>query len=290
MNRLRPLLIALLLILVTLGASLATAWAHPHIIDAATRQEVDLTALLDDLASVQVVLIGELHNHDGHHRAQLSILRALELRDDRPLALGVEMFRQESQPTLDRWTAGRLPLREFLPVYNDNWSYWTSYRPIFEYVRDQRVKTVGLNIDREVTTKVARNGFASLSDAERQTLGNVVCVVDPAYSDYIRRAMGAHGGEGRQFLFFCEAQLLWDTMMARNIIRFLKENPEYRMVVLAGSAHAWKFGIPRQLAEQTDISYRVLLPEIDVRINRTNLATDLTDYLWLDEGEDGWQF
>lgn len=286
----KMLFTTLLFTALVLATSAATVCSHPHIIDAATRQEVPLDTLLDDLAGVQVVLMGELHNHDGHHRAQLAIIRALDRRDDRPLAVGVEMFRQESQSTLDQWTDGLLPLRKFLPAYNDNWSYWSSYRPIFEYVRDQRVKTVGLNIDREITTKVARNGFASLSDAERQTLGNVVCVVDPTYSDYIRRAMGAHGGEGRQFLFFCEAQLLWDTMMARNIIRFLKENPEYRMVVLAGSAHAWKFGIPRQLAEQSDISYRVLLPEIDVRINRTNLAPDLTDYLWLDEGDDGWEF
>ena len=78
--------------------------------------------------------------------------------------------------------------------------------------------------------------------------------------------------------------------MARNLVDFLKENPDYRVVVLAGSAHAWKFGIPRQLVEQADISYRVVLPEIVGRVDRRNVNEKLADYLWLDEGPDAWGF
>ncbi len=78
--------------------------------------------------------------------------------------------------------------------------------------------------------------------------------------------------------------------MARNLIDFLKEKPDYRVVVMAGSGHAWKFGIPRQMAEQADISYRVVLPEIRGRADRTNVETDVADYLWLDVGDDGWTF
>jgi uncharacterized iron-regulated protein len=100
--------------------------------------------------------------------------------------------------------------------------------------------------------------------------------------------MGGHGDHSQTFLFFCEAQLLWDTAMARNIIDFLKENSEYRMIVLAGSGHAWKPGIPRQLTEQSDISYKVILPEILGRADRSNITLDSADYLWLDEGIDGW--
>lgn len=266
------------------------AQAHPHILKAGSNQEMAIDDLIDDLAGVQVVLIGELHNHVGHHQAQLSIMRALHAREERTLALGVEMFRQDSQSFLDRWTAGQLTMHQFIPVFLDNWSMWDEYRPIFEYVREHSITTVGLNISRDITSKVARNGFASLEEEQKQALGNVLCVVDPAYSSYIRRALGGHGGEGREFLFFCEAQLLWDTMMARTIVQFLQKNLEYRMVVIAGSAHAWKFGIPRQMLDQADLSYRVILPEIPGRISRHNLDPEFADYLWLDEGEDGWDF
>jgi uncharacterized iron-regulated protein len=220
---------------------------------------------------------------------QLSITNEL-LKDPRPLAIGLEMFRKDSQSALDRWTGGSYPPERFVRDFQDNWSMWEKYREIFDFARQQKVKLVGLNIPREISSKVARQGFAALPERERQALGNVQCVVNPEYGDFIRRAMGGHGGHGQQYLFFCEAQMLWDTMMARHLAEFLKDNPHYRVVVLAGSGHAWKFGIPRQLMEQMEVTYRVVLPETDSRVSRTGLGPDVADYLWLDEGAAGWTF
>ena len=124
----------------------------------------------------------------------------------------------------------------------------------------------------------------------RQFLGDVQCQVSPFYGDYIRQAMGGHGGHGSKFLHFCEAQLLWDTMMARHLVEFLEANPEQRVVALAGSGHAWKFGIPRQMLEQAEISYRVLLPEVGGRVDRDNVNKEIADYLWLDIDDQGWSF
>ena len=153
-----------------------------------------------------------------------------------------------------------------------------------------RMNCVCASIPRSISSKVARNGFKSLPEEVRQKLGNVQCQVNPYYSDYIRQAMGGYGGHGEQYLYFCEAQLLWDTMMARNLVEFLDENPDYRVVVLAGSGHAWKFGIPRKMLEKAQINYRVILPEVFTRVDRSNVTENISDYLWLDEGEDGWTF
>ena len=272
-----------------LSLSVVTVLAHPHILRATDRTEISGEELLQELASVQVVFIGELHDHAGHHQAQLSIIRALQ-KNSRPLAIGLEMFRKDSQTALDRWVGGGYSLNSFLKDFNDNWSMWEKYREIFEYAKQHKVKLVGLNIPREISSKVARQGFAALPEPERQALGNVQCLVNPEYGDFIRRAMGGHGGHGQQYLFFCEAQMLWDTMMARNLGDFLKGNPQYQVVVLAGSGHAWKFGIPRQLLEQMEVTYRVILPEIDERVSRMGITPDVADYLWLDEGPEGWKF
>jgi uncharacterized iron-regulated protein len=251
--------------------------------------EIAPAALLADLQRVQVVFIGEFHDHVGHHQAQLAIIESLD-DAERPLAVGLEMFRRDSQASLDRWTAGDLSLHEFLKVYDDNWSLWPAYREIFLSARSRGLKMLGLNIPRSLTAKVMRSGFASLTAAEREALGNVQCVVSPAYGGFIRQALGVHSAHGDQYQHFCEAQLLWDTMMARNLLDFLKENPDYRVVVLAGSGHAWKFGIPRQVLDRAEISYRVLLPEAGGRVDRENVTTEIADYLWLDVGEDGWTF
>lgn len=283
--------ISLLLALITGCAMLLplAALGHPHIIDVAAKSEIAPDDLLNDLRRAQVIFIGEFHDHVGHHNAQLTIIDALD-NDEQPLAIGLEMFRKDSQETLDRWTDNDLPLLKFLSVYNDNWSMWQKYRKIFLHARNEEVKMLGLNIPRGITRKVLRNGFKSLPAEERQMLGNVQCVVSPAYSNYIRLALGGYGGHGDQYLHFCEAQLLWDTMMARNLVIFLREHPDYRVVVLAGSGHAWKFGIPRQMLEEAEISYRVLLPEVFSRVDRRSVTKEITDYLWLDVGEDGWIF
>ncbi|NJC87491.1 MAG: hypothetical protein FIB02_03010 [Desulfuromonas sp.] len=280
----------ILLIMLTLAFSAAGALAHPHILRATDRAEASPVELLRDLKSVQVIFFGELHDQPGHHQAQLAIIEALH-NDGAPLAIGLEMFRKDSQPALDRWVGGSYPIGSFLVDYNDNWSMWDKgYREIFEYARREKVRMIGLNIPRELSSKVARSGFAALPANERQALGNVQCVVNPEYGDFIRRSMGGHGGHGNKFVNFCEAQLLWDTMMARHLVEFLKANPNHCVVVLAGSGHAWKFGIPRQLLEQMDVSYRVVLPEVDGRLTRGQLIPEVADYLWLDEGPDGWKF
>jgi uncharacterized iron-regulated protein len=265
------------------------ALSHPHIIRATDRVEVTPEELIADLQTVQVIFIGELHDRLGHHQAQLSIIRALA-ESGSPLAIGLEMFRKDSQKALDRWISGNYPIGSFLKVYQDNWSMWPKYKMIFEYARREKVPMLGLNIPRAISSRVARNGFAALPEQERQALGNVQCVVTPEYGNFIRQAMGDYGGHGQQFLFFCEAQLLWDTMMARHLADYLKRNPATRVVVMAGSGHAWKFGMPRQLLEQMEVSYRVVLPEVDGRVTRSGISPEITDYLWLDEGEDGWEF
>ena len=280
----------LVLTAIMLAGAPSILFAHPHIMDVEDRVEISPQTLLEDLEKVQVIFMGEFHDNIGHHQAQLSVIDALDDDRERPLAIGLEMFRRDSQEDLDVWTANKMPLLDFVEVYNDNWSMWPEYSKIFLHARNNELKMVGLNIPRHLTRKVASTGFDSLSSQERLLLGNVQCEVDETYGNYIRQAMGGYGGHGQQYLFFCEAQMLWDTMMARNLIDFLKENPDYRVVVLAGSGHAWKFGIPRQLVEQADISYRVILPEIIGRADRNNITTEIADYLWLDIGDDGWEF
>ena len=264
--------------------------AHPHILAADTRAEKPIAEFLADLQQAQVVFVGELHDHPGHHAAQLAIIEALATEKDRPLVIGLEMFRRDSQEALDRWTRGEMSFLDFIEVYKDNWSMWEAYRKIFDYAREEGLPMVGLNIPRRLTAQVSRRGFARLPAEQQEELGNVECEVSPLYEKYIRQALGGHGSHGQQFLYFCEAQILWDTVMARHVVEYLEQNPEVRMVVLAGSAHAWKHGIPTQMLKLADIDYRVVLPEVAGRIDRRNVNTRLADYLWLDIDDQGWRF
>ena len=243
--------------------------------------EVTLAHVLADVKGVRLVFVGEHHDRRSHHKGQLAVIGALnEARI--PLAIGLEMFRQESQDDLNRWIAGELSEKDFQSLYYDNWGFsWPLYRDIFLYARKHKIPMIGLNVPREVTRQVARQGFASLTPEQIGELPKVTCNVDAAYMDFIRRSFEAHAHEDMNLTYFCEAQLVWDTAMAWNLLTFLRGNPKYTVVVLAGQGHAWKRGIPEQIQRQATVAYRVILPEEPGRLERKNVSLEDTDYLWL---------
>ncbi len=244
----------------------------------------DNTAVAPDtfseaLAGHRFILVGERHTVEGHHQGQLEVIRRLAAQD-RPLAIGMEMMRSDSQAYLDAWVAGKLSEAEFQAVYEDNWNYpWTLYRPIFLFAREQGLPVIGLNVPREITRQVAREGFGSLSKDQRGDLPFVTCAVDDAYLAYIQEAYGAHAHGNMQFEHFCEAQLVWDKAMAVNAVKFVESAPERRMVILAGTGHARKGGIPRQLASLGQTSYAVVLPEIPGVLDAQTVGVGDADYL-----------
>ena len=240
---------------------------------------VPLAELAPFLAQQRIILVGEHHTSTAHHQAQLAVIQAL-VASGRKVAVGMEMFRSDSQPDLDAWVAGQLTPSEFENVYADNWNYpWNLYRPILEYARQNRLPVVGLNVPREITRRVAHVGFAGLSEKERRDLPFVTCDVDADYMAFIRQAYGAHGHGQMNFTHFCEAQLVWDKSMAANALRFVTNNPDYSIVMLTGSGHARKGGIPAQLKKMTPLAHLVILPEVAGSIDRATLDHDDADYL-----------
>ena len=130
--------------------------------------------VLRAVQGARLVLVGEHHTTESHHRDQLRIIRFLK-ESDVALSIGMEMFRKDQQEALDRWVAGDISEAEFRPIYLDNWNFpWELYRDIFVYARDNKIPMVGLNVSRGITRQVASQGFASLSDQQRGELEGVV--------------------------------------------------------------------------------------------------------------------
>lgn len=262
--------------------------AGAHIYSLEKQQEVTLAQLLEDLQQVRTIFIGELHDRESHHRAQLQIIRELH-EAGVVLSIGLEMFRADGQADLDRWFEGKIDEPAFAAVFEDHWSLWPQYREIFRFAQDKGIPMVGLNIPRELVNQVARKGFASLSPEQRAQLPIAGCNVHPAYRDFIRRAFSGfdgHSDNGAEFEHFCEAQMLWDASMAQHLHEYLQRNPQRVVVVLAGNGHSWRHGIPEQLSLLGSYSHRVLLPETHGRTDLNTLGPKDADYLLqgLEEG------
>ena len=232
--------------------------------------------------SSQVFLVGEHHDNPHHHANQLAVIREIHEKAEKPLAIGLEMFETGYQEQLDQWVAGKLDLEEFVRIYYENWDEaWLLYRDIFLYAREHQIPLLGLNVPRRVVRKVAQKGFASLTPADMMELPQgITCDVTPSYENFIKRVFGWHGKNNDSFTNFCEAQVLWDTAMAINLLKFHEQDPATKLVVLAGDGHSWKPGIPRQISQRNDLSMAVFLPET-AKLHRRNVSLGDTDYLWL---------
>ena len=256
-----------------------------RLFEVAKNQEISLAQALPEMRRARLVLVGEFHDRKSHHMAQLMIIRALH-ESGISLAIGLEMFRADVQDALDQWVNGRVNEEDFQKVYCDNWNFpWPLYSNILEYARENRIPLVGLNVPRDVIRQVALDGFESLSKKQKAKIPNVTCRVDREYMDFIKRAYGAHAHGQLNFTYFCEAQLVWDKAMAIHALDYLKAHPKSSMVLVAGTGHAWKRGVPEQLRQLSELSYKVVLPQIPGSIELGAVDDSDTDYIWLDTEE-----
>lgn len=278
-----------LMTMAALAAVILTGWLAPararelRLFDLAEGRLIAGDQALERLKEVRIVLVGEHHHSADHHHAQLRVIEALD-QSGRKVAVGLEMFRQDSQTDLDQWVAGMIDEERFKPIYLDNWNFgWALYRPIFDYARKEKIPMVGLNVSRTITSQVAYHGFESLTKDQKGSLEGITCDVTVEYRDFIRRAYGAHGHGRMDFGRFCEAQLVWDSIMAVHAANYLRQHPETVMVILAGSGHARKMGIPTQLAKRTTLPYVVMLPETPGEFDGAHTSVQDADFIILNE-------
>lgn len=243
-------------------------------------QVVGLERMVGEVRGARLIFIGEDHERKENHDAQLEIIRKLH-RAGVPVAIGMEMFTAGSQGELDRWVAGELATDSFIRIYHREWRMpWPLYRDILLYARDNRIPLIGLNVPREITRKVGEEGFAALTPEERKKLpSGVTCSVDPAYREFIRRAYAQHHGNGKSFIYFCEAQMLWNKGMGEHLLGFLARNPGRTVVILAGVGHAMKGGIP-ETVRGAGYDSKVILPELPY-FDRGAVTGADADYLLL---------
>ena len=253
-----------------------------RIFDLQNRKEVLLGDAIADLKKNRIVLVGEHHTTLDHHFGQLNVIQSLK-EAGAQVAIGLEMFRSDSQQDLDRWVGGNIGEAEFQEIYYDNWTYpWSNYRMIFEYAKQEKIPMIGLNVPRDITRQVSREGFNSLSEEQKGKLADVSCRVDKEYMDYIKKAFGSHGHGNINFTYFCEAQLVWDSAMAIHTLEYLKKNPDAVVVLLAGAGHVQKGAVPRQIGLRSETPHAVILPKVEGIIDPQTVGIQDADYIMLD--------
>jgi len=96
-------ILAFLLIFLAAGGSSRGPADSLSVYDLRDSRRVALADLIPELLQRRIVIVGEQHTDESHHRAQLRVIQPAG--SGAKVAVGLEMFRQDSQGALDRWTA-----------------------------------------------------------------------------------------------------------------------------------------------------------------------------------------
>ena len=215
-----------------------SGWQPPTITTGET--EITLAELSARLAENRVILIGERHNRYDHHLNQLELMCRLNTQGTQ-LALAVEFIQQPFQHIVDDYAQGLLDEEAFLhqSEYFKRWGFdYRLYAPLLRFANAHAIPIIALNIPGEITAKVARHGLESLSQAQRQYVPANAMGADKAYRARLKHIFAAHEETSSiEFNNFLDAQLLWDEGMAERAARYLKDNPQAQLIIIAGNGH-----------------------------------------------------
>nr|WP_284694663.1 ChaN family lipoprotein [Geomonas sp. Red32] len=235
------------------------------------RTPVPLDRVVEEIAPADAVFLGDTHDDRSLHAKQLEIIKALYAKNPR-LAIGLEMFTIDSQSALDGWTSGKLSESEFLPIYAKNWSYpWELYRDIFLFARDNKIPIIALNVPKAAIGKVVRAGAGALTGSDLAGLPPGPWSLSPRQAEYlrlIRQQAFANLPPRFPSANFDQAQALRNHTMASFVMRYLERTPGSQVVVIAGTWHSIRNGVPDSMKRYGKVDARVILQ-------------DLVEFTWL---------
>lgn len=251
--------------------------------------------VLQELRDAHVIYLGETHDSEADHQAQLEIIRALH-RNNPNLAIAMEMFQRPYQGAIDRYLQGEITETELIAEteYENRWGFpWEYYAEIVRFAKDNQVRILALNTPTEITRKVAREGLEGLTEEEQVYIPPFAEIkTDNAdYAQMVREVFEQHQaaahGSSLKFENFFLAQVLWDETMAETITEFVKENPQTQVVVLAGQGHiVYGYGIPsrveRRVGDRLGMEpfvQRSLLFNLPEELRATG-DRPIADYFW----------
>jgi len=240
------------------------------------KQSQTLKNIINEIGNEKIIYVGESHNNLNHHLNQLRVVKALHKKGLK-VAIGMEMFQQQFQKEIDDYIAGKTDLNGFLKQtqYFKRWKFdYNLYKPIIDYAKQNQLPIIALNIDRNITKKVSKNGLLYLSQKERKLLPKQIDQSNLEYKSRLSTIFTQHYKDGNKTKlhqpstvsdqlntdFYYQSQLIWDEIMAQNIDDFIQKNPVYVIVVIAGSGHIQGHsGIPSRVYRRNGLPYKVIL-------------------------------
>lgn len=260
------------------------------IADPQTGQILSVRQLAERLSTMDVVVIGEHHGHQGAHLLQSRLQAALHERHPQQI-LSMEQFTVEHQQALDHYLAGETGEAEMMEDA-DAWpNYEASYRPLVEYAKVHQLPVIAANAPGDIVRCIGRKGadyLDTLTEEERRYIPQAPFFSTDAYREKFFETMGGgrHGSESQELLENAfRAQLLRDNTMASRVLEGRSQHPEHQVIHVNGTFHSeGRLGMVASLLQrEPDLSVAVISPVfVDYEAQTLPLTDnrDKGDYLY----------
>ncbi|MDD2805711.1 MAG: ChaN family lipoprotein [Elusimicrobiales bacterium] len=239
-----------------------------------------------------VVYVGETHDQPLDHMAQLEALKAMKIARGSKIAVGFEMLNQTLQPLLNDYADGKMTEEEFLAKidWKKEWGFdFAMYKPLFDFIVQNKLRAIALNVPKKVVGKIARTGLESLTPEEKQYLPEKVEITQhKKYNEYLKSTFGGHGSSPMAKMFteenYLASMAAWNEGMGARVADFLAANPGYSVLVIAGNGHLlYNAAIPASVkARAKDVRQVSFYTETAAKCPETlpKEHKDLANYVW----------
>ena len=268
-----------------------------QLVSSATQQPISFEQLVHELASSDVIFVGELHSHSASHYLQMQLLAALYPHHPQ-LMLSMEQFARDKQAVLNQYLAGEIG-EQTLMDQGEAWpNYASDYRPLVEFAKAHHLPVIAANAPTALVRCIAQKGPAvadKLPSEQRAYLAQDLTHSSAAYQEKFRQFLmqseaphgpskktpeGQSGGLSNSFY----AQLARDNTMAESIAKALDAQPHHQVMAINGAFHSdGKLGTVEALKRlKPNLNIRVISPYA-----RTADAIDLAtatqqgDYIYI---------
>lgn len=247
-------------------------------------------ALLDRLATLDVVFLGETHIDDTTHRAELAVLEGLLAKKPGKVVLSMEMFERDVQTVVDDYVAGRIDEATFLQKARPWQNYDTAYRPLVEAAKKAGIPVVAANFPGSLRRKLSgddpKAAIEALPPEQRALMPAEIFPASKGYWERVDRAVRGHmggpdGGTPEERLY--DTQNLWDNAMGDNVAKARAAHPGTTVLHVAGGFHvAYRDGTVAQFAARAkDATFAVvqIAPTLGLHTARPDRDREQADFL-----------
>ncbi len=206
---------------------------------------IDFNEVSSLISASDVIYVGEIHDKAACHQAQLKALSILSDAKKGKVAVGFEMLNSSLQQVLDEFSSGFIEENAFLEKVNwkKEWGFdYSLYKPIFDFIRENKLHAVALNVPRKIVSKTARGGLSALDSEDKQFLPSKIKVnKNKEYVNYLKESFGGHGDNPMAKIMTFDNYMLsmavWNESMADKAALFLKSRMDWGFLVIAGNGH-----------------------------------------------------